>query len=306
MLNFTSIIDLFRAFPNEQSCIDYLEKIRWKNGVVSPFDPKSKVYKCKNNQYKCKNTNRLFNVKIKTIFEGSKISLQNWFIAIYLYTSNKRGISSYQLAKNLTITQKSAWFILQRLRCTTEHEAFLKEFAGVVQCDETFIGGKNKNRHADKKVPQAQGRSYKDKVPVFGAIEKSTGWVKAIAITDTKAKTIKPLLYKHIKKDSHVMTDEWKAYKGIGTYFTHTFIDHTKKQYANEDTTTNAIECFWSHLKRSIFGVYYKTSKKHLQWYLNEATFRYNTKQMRTDQRFDLFLQTVENKRLTWENLKVA
>ena len=303
MLKFSSILELIRAFPDEQSCIDYLTQLRWKNGVVSPFDSLSKVYKCKDNRYKCKNTGKYFNVRTKTIFEGSKISLRNWFMAIYLYTSHKRGISSYQLANDLNVTQKSAWFILQRLRYATEHEAFVKEFEGVVQCDETFIGGKNKNRHKDKKVPHSQGRSFKDKVPVFGAVETSTGFVKAIAVTDTKTKTIQPLLHQHIKQGSHVMTDEWTAYKGIDKYFNHTFVDHGKKQYADEGTTTNAIECFWSHLKRSIIGVYYITSKKHLQLYLNEMTFRYNTKQMRTDRRFDLFLEKTQQKRLTWQSL---
>lgn len=303
MLNFPSILELIRTFSDEQSCIDYLTQLRWKNGVVSPFDSLSKVYKCKDNRYKCKNTGKYFNVRTKTIFEGSKISLQNWFIAIFLYTSHKRGISSYQLAKDLAITQKSAWFILQRLRYATEHEAFVKEFEGIVQCDETFVGGKNKNRHKDKKVANSQGRSFKDKVPVFGVVETSTGFVKAIAVTDTKAKTIQPLLHQHIKHGSHVMTDEWTAYKGIGKYFNHTFVDHGKKQYADEGTTTNAIECFWSHLKRSIIGVYYITSKKHLQLYLNEMTFRYNTKQMRTDRRFDLFLEKTQQKRLTWQSL---
>lgn len=303
MLKFSSILELIRAFPDEQSCIDYLTQLRWKNGVVSPFDSLSKVYKCKDNRYKCKNTGKYFNVRTRTIFEGSKISLQNWFMAIYLYTSHKRGISSYQLANDLNVTQKSAWFILQRLRYATEHEAFAKEFEGIVQCDETFIGGKNKNRHKDKKVANSQGRSFKDKVPVFGAVETSTGFVKAIAVTDTKAKTIQPLLHKHIKPGSHVMTDEWTAYKGIGKYFNHTFVDHGKKQYADEGTTTNAIECFWSHLKRSIIGVYYITSKKHLQLYLNEMAFRYNTKQMRTDRRFDLFLEKTQQKRLTWQSL---
>ncbi|MCL1668978.1 IS1595 family transposase [Elizabethkingia ursingii] len=303
MLNFKSILDLIRAFPDEQTCINYLEQLRWKDGVVSPFDSTSKVYKCKDNKYRCKNTGKYFNVRTNTIFEGSKISLQNWFMAIYLYTSHKRGISSYQLGRDLDVTQKTAWFILQRLRYATEHEAFIKEFEGVVQCDETFVGGKNKNRHKDKKVPHSQGRSFKDKVPVFGAIEQSTGFVKAIAVTDTKAKTIQPLLHEHIKHGSHVMTDEWHAYKGIGKYFNHTFVDHAKKQYVDEGTTTNAMECFWSHLKRSIIGVYYATSKKHLQLYLNEMTFRYNTKQMRTDRRFDMFLEKTEEKRLTWQSL---
>lgn len=306
MLKFNSILDLIKAFADEQSCINYLEKLRWESGVISPFDAASKVYKCKGNKYRCKNTGKYFNVRTKTIFEGSKISLQNWFIGIYLYTSHKRGISSYQLAKDLNITQKSAWFMLSRLRYATEHESFVREFEGEVQADETFVGGKNKNRHWDKKVKNSQGRSFKDKVPVFGLVEKSTGMVKAITLTDTKAQTIQPLLLEHVKRGSHLMTDEWWAYKDSYKNFTHTFTDHRRKEYVGEDgTTTNAVECFWSHLKRSIIGVYYVVSKRHLQLYCNEAVFRYNTRKLNTDTRFEMFLKTIEEKRLTWQALTI-
>lgn len=250
MKEFRSITELINAFPTEQSCIDYLASIRWEGNVISPFDPNSKVYQCKDNRYKCKNTGKYFNVRTGTIFEVSKICLRDWFMAIYLYVSHKRGISSYQLSEQLGITQKSAWFILQRLRFATSHLSFERVFEGIVECDETFVGGKNKNRHWDKKVKNSQGRSFKDKVPVFGMLERKTKQVKTFVVADTQAKTIQPLVYFHTQQGSYLMTDEWLAYQGLGKDFTHRFTDHRKKQYALGEVSSNGIECFWSHLKR--------------------------------------------------------
>ncbi|MCY1517191.1 ISXO2-like transposase domain protein [compost metagenome] len=305
MLQFKSILDLIRTFSDEQSCINHLEQIRWNGKIISPFDKTSKVYKCKGNKYRCKNTGKYFNVRTNTIFEGTKISLQNWFIAIYLFTSHKRGISSYQLARDLNVTQKTAWFILQRLRYSTEHESFLRELNGIVQCDETFVGGKNKNRHRDKKVPMSQGRSFKDKTPVFGAIEKG-GLLRARVIANTSRKAIQPLVHEFVNKEAYLMTDEWKAYKGLERYYNHSFVDHGRKQYADGDTTTNAIENFWSHFKRSIIGVYYHASRKHLQQYVNESVFRFNTRNTNINVRFDMLLETTNEKRLTYKSLTNA
>lgn len=142
-------MDLLERFPDEDSCIEYLEEIRWSEGVVSPFDPKSNVYK-RNNGYHCRNTNKQFNVKTNTLFHNTKVSLRKWFLAIFLVTSHKKGISSVQLAKYIGVTQKTSWFMLQRIRkCFGIDDDQLE---GTVEADETFVGGKNKNRHADKKV----------------------------------------------------------------------------------------------------------------------------------------------------------
>jgi transposase-like protein len=148
---YKSILDLLKAFPNEQACIDYLEALRWNGDVISPFDSTSNVYKCKDNKYFCNNTGKYFNVKTKTIFENTKIELQKWFLAIYIVTSHKKGISSLQLSKDIDVTQKTAWFMLQRIRnCfgISDNDQLDNE----VEIDETFVGGKNKNRHTDKKV----------------------------------------------------------------------------------------------------------------------------------------------------------
>lgn len=157
------------AFPNEESCIRLFEKIRWEGSRVSPFDPSSKVYKCRNGKYKCMNTGRYFDVKTGTPFAHTKLPFRYWMYAIFLLLSHKRGVSSCQLARDLGVTQKTAWNMLHKIRfyMSFENEHSLDS---EVEIDEAFVGGKNKNRHKDKKVEKCQGRSYKDKVPVFGML----------------------------------------------------------------------------------------------------------------------------------------
>ena len=148
---FNTILDLLKTFPNEQSCIDHLESLRWVNAdVVSPFDPFSKVYKCANNRYRCKETGKYFNVKTSTLFDNSKIELQKWFLAIWLVTSHKKGISSIQLSKDIGVTQKTAWFMLQRIRNCFGFDND-NNLSNEVEVDETYVGGKNKNKHNTKK-----------------------------------------------------------------------------------------------------------------------------------------------------------
>ncbi len=298
---FNTLMELINAFPDEQSCIDHLEKLRWNGNVISPYDPDSEVYKCKNNQYKCRNTNKYFNVRTDTIFEGSKISLKNWFLAIYLFTVHKKGISSYQLATDIGVTQKTAWFMLQRIRYAMEHTIFVEYMEGIIECDETFVGGKNKNRHKDKKVQNSQGRSFKDKTPVLGMIERG-GKVKCKVVPDTKANSIQPIIRETVREGSIIYSDEWWGYRGLSDKYYHGYVDHGKGQYQNGDICTNTIEGFWSHFKRSMV-TYNHVSRKHMQKYAEEMTFRYNFRQENPNQKFNLFLQSSNGKRLTYNQL---
>lgn len=302
---FNSIFDLMQAFPNEEACIKHLESLRWDNNVVSPFDEKSTVYKLKNNKYKCRNTNKYFNVRTGTIFEGTKIPLQQWFLAIYLFTSHKKGISSHQLAKDLDITQKSAWFMLQRIRYAMEHDIFKKYMEGVIEVDETFVGGKNRNRHHDKKVEKAQGRSFKDKTPLVGLLNKDINRVICFVSTDTSKESLHPILKANIKEGSVLISDEWKGYEGLENIFQREIVDHSRKQYLNDnEATTNGIENFWSHFKRGWASTYSgRITPKHLQKYADEFSFRYNSKNDAVDDRFNLFLTGTYGKRLTYQKL---
>jgi len=172
MSQFKSLFEFLKSSPSEQDCIEYYEQLRWKGNPVSPYDPTSKVYPCANNWYKCKNTGKRFNVRTGTVFRNSNIPLQKWFLALCLYVSHNNCISSYQLAKHISISQPSAWFVLHRLRHISDCPIFKEMLKNVVEIDETFIGGKNKNRHWDKKVPHSQGRNWKDKIPVLGMLER--------------------------------------------------------------------------------------------------------------------------------------
>jgi transposase-like protein len=301
--NFKSILDLLNIFPDESTCVIFLEKQRWAGNIISPFDVDSKVWKCAGNKYMCANTGKYFNVKTGTLFDNTKISLQKWFIAIWLLTSHKKGISSAQLAKDLGVTHKTAWHMSHRIRncfCLDPEP----ELNNIIEVDETFVGGKNKNRHKDKKVPMSTGRSYKDKVPVLGVLERG-GKLVAYVIPDTKMKSIQPILRKIIKPEAVLISDEWMAYNGMNSHCSHFIVNHSKKEYVNIDNPeihTNTIEGFWGIFKRGIIGIYNRVSKKHIQRYVNEFVFRYNTRKMKESERFCLFLCNIEH-RLKYQEL---
>lgn len=287
------------AFPTEQSCIEYYEQIRWNGKVVSPFDETAKVYKCKNGKYRCANTGKYFDVKTGTIFAHTKLPLRYWFYTMFLFLSHKRGVSSCQLARDLGVTQKTAWNMLHKIReymdCENDHQLSTE-----VEIDETFVGGKNKNRHKDKKVEKCQGRSFKDKVPVFGMYQRGGNIVTKV-VPDTKAKTLTPLLEQYVSTESRVFTDGWE-YGDINRRYEQLSVDHGAgfygTSYVNNEgeyivVCTNGIECAWSHLKRTILGTYYKVSKKYLQRYVDEFTFRFNTRNIGDFQRFELLLRNI-------------
>lgn len=286
-----SIIELIQKFPTEDECYTLLEKIRWNGNVVSPYDKTSKVYKCKGHNYRCRKTGKYFNVKTNTMFEASNIKLQKWFLAIWVITSHKKGISSLQLSRDINVTQKTAWFILQRIRkCFgIENNCLLDND---VEIDETYIGGKNKNRHAHKKVENSQGRSMKDKVTVLGMIERN-GKLIARIVPDVQAPTLTNEIRKNVKPTADIYTDEWLGYTDLPKYYNHSIVKHSDKEFVNGNAYTNNIECFWGILKRGILGIYHFTSKKHLQIYLDEFVFRYNTRYMTEQNKFETLLSNM-------------
>lgn len=292
-----TLLTLSENFPDEESCIRYFEKMRWGDEVISPYDSNSKVYKCGNGKYKCKNTGRYFDVKTGTAFANTKLPMKAWFYAMMLFLSHKRGVSSCQLARDLGITQKTAWKMLHKIRQYMEMENS-HTLSGEVEIDEAFVGGKNKNRHKDKKVEKCQGRSYKDKVPVFGAIERG-GNLFAKVVPNTQAKTLVPIVKKNVDVGSSVYTDGW-SYKGLEKKYTQMSVDHGKHFYGmilvTDDgeiieITTNRIENAWSVFKRTIKGTYIHVSKKYLQRYVDEFVFRFNTRKISKYERIELLLQ---------------
>ena len=300
--NFKSLMELLKAFPNEKSCIKYMEQLRWYGSIRCAHCDNEKVYKFSDEiRYKCVACKKQFTAKVGTVFEDSKIPLQKWFVAIYLASSRKKGISSIQLGKEINCTQKTAWFILQRIREGLKDKA-PQVLEGTVELDETYIGGKNKNKHYSRRKKNTQGRSIVDKVPVFGIMQRN-GIVRTRKVPNTKRGTIKPIVYQNVEAGSTIYTDEWFAYRGLGIVYEHSMVDHGKYQYVNGDCYTNNIECAWSHLKRTILGTHHWTSKKHLNKYLYEFDFRYNTRSLKDDDRFNKALLQMDTAKLKYKDL---
>lgn len=290
-----------KALSSEEKAISYFEKMRWDGNVISPFDPTSKVYKCGNGKYKCKSTGRYFDVKTGTPLANTKLPMTKWLLAMFLFQADKGGISSCQLARILEITQKTAWHMLMRVReFTAKANTNNSKLSGEVEIDETFVGGKNKNRHKDKKIEKCQGRSYKDKVPVFGILERG-GKVIAKVVPNTQAKTIVPIIKEKVELGSVVYTDGWD-YSGLHGEYIQRSVDHEKHFYGTTYATdegeiitvsTNGIENVWSHFDRMMLGTYIRVSKKHLQKYVDEFIFRFNTRNFSDSQRFNLLLRNI-------------
>jgi transposase-like protein len=297
---FKSIHDFLAVFPDEQACINHLEQIRWGGNIISPFDETSKVYKCAGNKFKCKNTGKYFNAKTGTIFESTNIKLMKWFLALYVFSSHKKGISSYQLAKDIDVTQKSAWFMLHRLRYAFGNTD-KQEFESIVEIDETYVGGNEKNKHKEKRNSES-GRSLKSKVPVLGMKDRQSGNVSAQVVADTKSDTLYPVIFDRVKGGSVVITDEYHSYHRLSDYYDHSRVVHSAKQYVDGIFHTNGIENFWSHLKRGIDGIYHWVSFEHLQSYVDEYALRYNTRTFTTSSRFDYILSNMTC-RLTYKEL---
>lgn len=298
-LHFKSLPKLLDYFKDNSTCIEFLEQQRWGKNPICPFCGSKKVYRT-NRGFKCGDCKKKFTVTVGTIFEHSKIKLNTWFAAVYLCTAHKKGISSLQLHRDLGITQKTAWFMEHRIRemLRSKNSPLLLE--GTVQADETFVGGKNKNRHADKKVEKSQGRSVKDKTPVFGL--ENDGKVNLKVIPNTQAKTLKPIIKNLVKKGAIVITDEWGGYNGLSKDYNHKVLNHKEGEYVKDGFTTNSIDGFWSLLKRGIFGIYHSTSPQHLHRYCDEFSYRYNTRKIDDSDRFMVSLTKVDG-RLTYKQL---
>lgn len=303
---FKSILDMFDTLNTEDACREHLEKLRWNEEPICPHcgSQRNNHYQLKDKGifkglYKCKDCRKRFTVTVGTMFDSSHISLRKWFLAIYLFSSHKKGISSIQLAKDLGVTQKTAWFMLSRLRNSFSNRVEF-EFDGITQVDETYVGGKNKNRNWNKKIKNAQGRSLKSKIPVFGMI--CDGLVYVEVVKDTSGKTLKTIINAKVKDGCVIVSDGWVAYKGLSANYTHYVIKHNKGIYKNGQYHTNSIEGFWSQLKRGIIGIYHVTSPKHLSKYCDEFAYRYNTRHMSDGERFNLSLINADE-RLMYRDL---
>ncbi len=276
---FNSLISLMEAFPDEQSAIDHFTAIRWREGPFCPYCGATKVYTFRDHRtHKCAECRQRFSIKVGTIFEGTKIPLRKWFMAIWLLTSHKKGIASTTLARDLKVTQKTAWFMLHRLRHAAQTKSFNVPLKGIVEADETFVGGKEKNKHAADRKGGTQGG--KGKAIVFGMLERE-GELRAFHISDLKAYSVQNIIRAHVEPGENIMTDEHSSFVGLeGDYHHHT-VNHSIGEYVRHYYAhTNGIEGVWSLLKRQIIGIHHWVSEKHLARYVGEMTWRYNRRQM--------------------------
>jgi len=298
---FTSLLQLLDFFKEEQTCKDYLVQQRWPNGVQCPHCGAAKPYTT-DRGYKCsdKTCHKKFTVTVGTVFENSKIPLRIWFAAIYLCTAHKKGISSLQLHRDLNITQKTAWFVLHRVREMLKDKA-PELLVEEVQADESYVGGKNKNRHNSKKVPHSQGRASIDKTPVVGLYQKD-GKVITKVVTNTDAATLHAIMVENVAPEAVIVTDAYRSYNGLPATYKHVVVKGAEGQYVVNGFHTQNIENFWSLLKRGIIGIYHYTSAKHLSRYCDEFAYRYNTRKIKDIARFSNSLTQTEG-RLKYNDL---
>lgn len=310
-MNFKSLQQLSDYFKDEKTCIKYYERLRWNDNPVCPHCKAEKPY-VTTRGYKCSNNKcyKKFTVKVGTIFENSKINFRTWFLASYLITSGKKGISSVQLSVQLGITQKTAWFVLHRIREMLKNQA--PEMLGgaggnMVEADETYIGGREKNRHTKKRRSETNpdlandGTIYNKKKVVLGLVERG-GKIVLRHVPNAKEENMVPFIQDFLPDGSHIITDEHTSYQNLGKIYTHETVTHSLRVYVVGHAHTNTIENFWSVLKRGINGIYHQVSEKHLERYLNEFASRYNSRDVDSFVRFEQFLKDAEGG-LLYKNL---
>ena len=294
--HFDSIFALTEYFNTEERCKRAIRDSRWEKGdVVCPYCGGHHCVERRDGRYRCNHCKRNFSVLVGTIFENTKIPLRKWFIAMYLISSHKKGVSSCQLGRDLHVTQKTAWFILHKVR-TLYAQYDTPALEGEVEMDEMYLGGRETNKHESKRTEGTQGRSTKTKTPIFGMVERE-GSVRALKVEDTRAKTLMPIIKQFVAENAKVFTDELSAYNGLaGEGYIHGVIRHGMKEYSKDGITTNAIEGFWAHFKRVVFGTYHFVSKAYLQRYIDEAVYRYNTREANESVRFSYMFRNAIGK----------
>jgi len=305
-----TLVDAIRFFSDPDKCLAFMVELRWPNGVTCPtcgsravsFISTRRIWTCRE-----RHERRQFSVKVGTIFEDSPIPLDKWFAAMWLIASAKNGVSSYEVARGIDVTQKTAWFMLHRIRLSMQRGTFEK-FSGEVEVDETFIGAKARNMHRAKRARLVKGSGPfgSSKAAVLGILQRSPkkgeSRVRLTVIDNIRTQTLDPHVRKGVEPGSAVFTDALSSYRKLGDVYGHETVDHAI-EYVKGKVHTNGLENFWSLLKRCLKGTYVNVEPFHLFRYLDEQAFRFNTRKVKDGQRFAETLRSVVGKRLTYKGL---
>jgi transposase-like protein len=296
---FTSLYKLFEAIPDEIAAINHFKAIRWQNGEFCPYCGHDKVYgfetgKMAGRQWKCAQCREKFSIRVGTIFEDSKIPLRKWLAAIWTITAHSKGMSSVQLAKDIDVTQKTAWFMLHRLRHAARTRSFNRPLKGTVEVDDSHFGGKERNKHQHK-------RGKAKKIVAVGMLERG-GELRVIQLTDGLGDMANKIV-QNVHRGATLMTDEWSGFKQLDGTYARKSVNHSAGQYAIDDEIhTNSIEGMWSQMKRKIYGIHHWISRKHFQRYMDEVMWRYNRRDVPLALRFNEFIGRADG-RLTYTAL---
>ncbi|HUM52461.1 MAG TPA: IS1595 family transposase [Chitinophagales bacterium] len=279
-------------YPNDNACLDKIFQLRYKNLVCPKCESDKPFIRVEGRRsYYCPACAFQIYPTVGTIFEKSTTSLSDWFLIIYMQTVTRNGVSAKEIERTLNVCYKTALRMAHQIKILMANRT-IEPLTGVLEGDETFIGGLNKNRHDSKKVPESQGRSCKDKTPVIGVMKRG-GNIVAQVVSSTSGSTLKPFIENAIVKDASVLiTDEWGGYNSLDKEIKHVVINHNEKEYVRGAFHTNTIEGFWSQLKRTIKGTHIHVSKEHLQKYVDEVNFRY-THRDKQDQMFEITLSQI-------------
>jgi len=288
-------------FSNPDNAFNFMIQLRWPNGVITcpRCESDRNTFISTRNTWQCKECKKTFTVKLGTIMEDSPIGLDKWLSAMWLITSAKNGISSYEIHRALGITQKSAWFLLHRIRLAMQTGTFDK-LSGQVEADETFIGGKARFMHRNKREVKITGTGGMGKVAVMGLLERH-GEVRVKVVPDRLRTTLQKEVREHVEQGAELFTDALPSYKGLDEYV-HQVVDHAEK-YVDGQIHTNGLENFWSLLKRCIKGTYISVEPFHLFRYLDEQAFRFNNRKVTDQLRFLALSRLIVGRRLTYEQL---
>ena len=304
---YDSLVDLLEAFPDEEACIKHLERIRWPDGeiVCGHCGSSRKIHRVtRGHLYKCADCKKQFSVRKGTIFEESRLPLRKWFAAFWLVTTQRKGISSCQLHREIGVTQKTAWFMLGRIRKVAGKMSTDKEpIRGEVEADETFLGGKEKNKHAGKRRHSGGGTKGKQ---VVAGLRSREGEVRLMQAEDTSKATLQSFVYGNVAAGATVYTDEHRSYIGLGGTYNHQSVCHSEGEYVSGDIHTNGIESFWAILKRGYYGIFHHFTWKHLHGYLAEFETRWNMSNLQNGERMDALLGEISGLRLTYKGLIMA